>query len=48
VLDKGKILEQGTHSQLLQSRGMYHDLWRAQYLPAGLPSEAAQFSLGVA
>ena len=48
VLDKGRILEQGTHRQLLQSRGLYHDLWRAQYLQAGLASEAAQFSMVVA
>jgi ABC-type bacteriocin transporter len=48
VLDKGRILEQGTHRQLLQSRGIYHDLWRAQYVQAGLPSEAAQLSMVVA
>jgi len=30
VFEKGRIAEQGTHQQLLNSRGLYHNLWRAQ------------------
>lgn len=30
VLDKGKIVEQGTHTQLLQAGGLYSHLWRLQ------------------
>jgi ATP-binding cassette subfamily B protein len=30
VLDGGKIVESGTHDQLLASRGQYHQLWKIQ------------------
>jgi ATP-binding cassette subfamily B protein len=30
VLEKGKIVEQGTHSELLKARGLYAALWREQ------------------
>ena len=30
VLDAGKIVESGTHNQLLASRGQYHQLWKIQ------------------
>jgi ABC-type transport system involved in Fe-S cluster assembly fused permease/ATPase subunit len=30
VLDKGKIVEQGTHQQLLQQTGLYAHLWQLQ------------------
>lgn len=30
VLDKGKIIEQGTHNQLLRAGGMYAKLWKMQ------------------
>jgi ATP-binding cassette subfamily B multidrug efflux pump len=30
VLDKGKIIEQGTHSDLLNRDGLYAALWRRQ------------------
>jgi len=30
VLDKGKIIEQGTHSELMKKPGMYHDLFSKQ------------------
>jgi len=40
VLDRGRIVESGHHSELLQQGGAYADLWRVQ---AGLrPSEALQ------
>ena len=30
VLDKGKIIEQGTHKQLLRRKGLYADMWSTQ------------------
>ncbi|MDN5742209.1 MAG: ABC transporter ATP-binding protein/permease, partial [Yaniella sp.] len=30
VMDHGDVVEQGTHAQLLQAGGMYHDLYTAQ------------------
>jgi ATP-binding cassette subfamily B multidrug efflux pump len=30
VLDKGKIVEEGTHKQLLRKRGKYAVLWKYQ------------------
>jgi ATP-binding cassette subfamily B protein len=30
VLDRGKIVEQGTHRELLASEGAYAKLWRHQ------------------
>ncbi|CAA6816074.1 MAG: Lipid A export ATP-binding/permease protein MsbA [uncultured Thiotrichaceae bacterium] len=30
VLDKGSIAEQGTHSELLAKRGIYHQMWNMQ------------------
>ncbi|GBF76001.1 hypothetical protein PA598K_04440 [Paenibacillus sp. 598K] len=31
VLDEGKIVEQGTHHQLMEAKGMYHRLYNMQY-----------------
>ena len=30
VLDKGKVVEQGTHTSLLRKRGKYYQLWKMQ------------------
>ncbi len=30
VFDKGRIVESGTHSKLLQKKGKYYQMWRAQ------------------
>jgi ABC-type multidrug transport system fused ATPase/permease subunit len=30
VLDQGRLVEQGTHDDLLDGGGLYHDLWKAQ------------------
>ena len=31
VMDKGHIIEQGTHEQLLKNKGFYYDLYMSQY-----------------
>ena len=31
VMDKGRIIERGTHSELLAMRGFYHHIWSLQY-----------------
>ena len=36
VLEKGKIVESGTHEKLLNQNGSYSDLWRVQ---AGLQKD---------
>jgi ABC-type bacteriocin/lantibiotic exporter with double-glycine peptidase domain len=41
VLDRGRIVEQGTHDSLLRARGAYHDLVRAQLEPERI-AEAAE------
>jgi ABC-type glutathione transport system ATPase component len=30
VLEKGKIVEIGTHDQLLENKGLYYAMWRQQ------------------
>ena len=30
VLDKGEIIEQGTHEELLKRKGQYYRLWEVQ------------------
>jgi len=31
VMDKGRIIERGTHSELLKAKGFYHRIWSLQY-----------------
>ena len=31
VVDDGKIIERGTHNELMKKRGTYHDLYTRQY-----------------
>ncbi|MDR0730383.1 MAG: ABC transporter ATP-binding protein/permease, partial [Treponema sp.] len=53
VMDKGRIVERGTHEQLLANRGFYHHIWCLQYnedpnAPIGSIGDMAQtaFSSG--
>jgi ATP-binding cassette subfamily B protein len=34
VMDRGRIVEQGTHEELLARRGFYHDLYTSQFVEA--------------
>lgn len=31
VIDEGKIKEMGTHRELLEKKGLYYDLFKAQF-----------------
>lgn len=31
VMDSGQIVEQGSHEELLEQKGYYHDLYHAQF-----------------
>jgi ATP-binding cassette, subfamily B, multidrug efflux pump len=45
VLDQGKVVETGTHAQLVDTGGIYSQLWHRQsggFLDADQPEEAAQ------
>jgi ATP-binding cassette subfamily B multidrug efflux pump len=45
VLDKGKVVETGTHAQLVDTGGIYSQLWHRQsggFLEVDQPEEAAQ------
>jgi len=45
VLDKGRIVEQGSHAQLVDAGGIYGQLWHRQsggFIDADQPGEAAQ------
>jgi ABC-type transport system involved in Fe-S cluster assembly fused permease/ATPase subunit len=39
VLDKGRVVEQGSHSSLLQQQGVYASLWEMQQREAQQPNE---------
>jgi ATP-binding cassette subfamily B protein len=40
VMDKGRIIERGTHNELLANKGFYYNIWKLQY-NAGLEAQAA-------
>ena len=31
VMDRGRIIEEGTHNELLEKRGKYYELYMTQY-----------------
>jgi len=41
VMDKGRIIERGTHDELLKAHGFYHNIWSLQY-NAGLEAIASE------
>ena len=48
VMDRGQIIEEGTHQDLITLRGKYYELWKDQ-MP-GLETDrimAPQFAVGV-
>jgi len=30
VIDQGRLIEQGTHDELIQLQGLYYELWQQQ------------------
>ena len=32
VLDQGRVIEEGTHDELLKQKGAYNELYKAQFL----------------
>lgn len=49
VMDQGRIIEQGSHVELLAARGRYYELWKDQLpgLENALPGQQPQFAVGV-
>jgi ATP-binding cassette subfamily B protein len=46
VLDEGRIIERGTHDQLLRAGGLYEELYETQYLRPGPGGVSAQPEAG--
>ncbi|MDI7275894.1 MAG: ABC transporter ATP-binding protein [Anaerolineae bacterium] len=47
VIDGGRIVEEGTHEQLMARRGLYHDLYMRQYRAEVEEAESRGLSAGV-
>jgi ATP-binding cassette subfamily B protein len=42
VMEGGRIVEQGSHAELLAAKGAYHALYHAQFAAAAAPDETAR------
>jgi hypothetical protein len=42
VIDHGRLVERGTHDQLLRIGGLYATLYEHQFAPQGAPQRAPQ------
>jgi ATP-binding cassette subfamily B protein len=46
VLDRGRLVEQGPHAELLEQNGLYAELYHAQFHPAGPRALSEREALG--
>ena len=46
VLEKGRVVETGSHDALVAQKGLYYAMWRQQIGERPVPSEAVQASEG--
>lgn len=47
VLDDGRVVEQGTHHQLIQHNGLYRELFELQFGPADSSNQRTPFNSGM-
>ena len=47
VLDRGRVVEQGTHRELVAARGLYSELYRTQFADGPDPDTSDRLPLGV-
>jgi ABC-type multidrug transport system fused ATPase/permease subunit len=42
VLDQGRLVEQGTHEELMENQGFYYELWHQQLITAEETGESIE------